>query len=282
VLNNHESKITAIAFNPDGKTMAIGSADGLVKIWSVDGDKVLATLDHHGYNITSIAYVSGTRLVTSCDYNGYDGVIDNGPIYFWNINENMEQDVGTKYEQVKPFKDIFEKAIYSISVLEDRLVTGGAEGIHIFDMSLENFFLQGLRKPIPLHSTQYLFVIAVALNGDKLAYIGYDENDQMVLAIGKISISVDNVPKFTETRKIDMDNLTSLVFSPDGNTLVTTDSYGNIMFWGVKDEFSSSKSFNTIQNNLHIISMAISPDQRYVVIGDEEKVRMIELEYQLI
>jgi len=145
-------------------------------------------------------------------------------------------------------------------------------------MSVEK--TEKLPKPIPLNSTQYVYVIAVALNVDKLAYIGYDENDEMVLAIG--TISVDNVQNFTEkSKEINMDNLTSLVFSHDGNTLVTTDRYGNIMFWGVNDGVLS-KPFKTIQNNLHISSMAISPDQRYVVIGDEEKVRMIELEYQLI
>jgi WD40 repeat protein len=49
------SKITSLAFSPDGKQLATGSSDRSVRIWSVDSGELLQTLNH-GNEITDLAY----------------------------------------------------------------------------------------------------------------------------------------------------------------------------------------------------------------------------------
>jgi WD40 repeat protein len=40
VLRGHESGVTSVAFNPNGRTLASGSMDGTVWLWTLDLDKL--------------------------------------------------------------------------------------------------------------------------------------------------------------------------------------------------------------------------------------------------
>ncbi len=43
----HSSSIYSVAFSPDGKYLASGSADSTVKLWSVESQKEVNTLQGH-------------------------------------------------------------------------------------------------------------------------------------------------------------------------------------------------------------------------------------------
>ncbi len=43
----HSSNILSITFSPDGKYLASGSADKTVKLWSVESQKEVTTLQGH-------------------------------------------------------------------------------------------------------------------------------------------------------------------------------------------------------------------------------------------
>lgn len=62
----HEDDITAMAFSPDGKTLATGDAGGSVRLWSLDPATIKKFLNGHTARITQVSFShDGSRIATS-------------------------------------------------------------------------------------------------------------------------------------------------------------------------------------------------------------------------
>ncbi len=68
VLKGHTKDVTCLAFSGDGRTLATGGADGVVRLWHVPTGKLLHTLDGHaGPGITVALSPDGTVLASARD-----------------------------------------------------------------------------------------------------------------------------------------------------------------------------------------------------------------------
>jgi WD40 repeat protein len=61
--------VHAVAFAPDGKTLATGSSDGVVKLWDVATGKERRTLRGHRGNICSVAFAPDGRTLATGSYD---------------------------------------------------------------------------------------------------------------------------------------------------------------------------------------------------------------------
>lgn len=70
----HRSSVNTIAFSPDGRTLASGSTDGTIKLWSLQTLQVLQSIENgHTGRINSIAFSPSGKVFVSA---GSDGTVN--------------------------------------------------------------------------------------------------------------------------------------------------------------------------------------------------------------
>ncbi len=62
----HSKSVNSIAFSPDGKYLASGSADSTIKLWSVESQNEVITLQGHCYPVLSVAFSPDGKYLASC------------------------------------------------------------------------------------------------------------------------------------------------------------------------------------------------------------------------
>ena len=69
LLTGHESRISCVAFSPDGQTLASGSSDTAIRLWNLHTGQHKTTLTLHRGSVTSVAFSpdSGTLASGSQD-----------------------------------------------------------------------------------------------------------------------------------------------------------------------------------------------------------------------
>lgn len=65
VLQGHETWVTAVALSPDGKVLASGSGDMLVKLWDPETGKSFATLSGHRRGVSSAAFSPDGKVLAT-------------------------------------------------------------------------------------------------------------------------------------------------------------------------------------------------------------------------
>lgn len=81
-LTGHADRVKAIAFSPDGKMMASGSADQTIKLWDCDTGSELKTLKGHSRFVTTVAFSPDGSMLAS-------GSVDRA-IRIWNVSTAEE------------------------------------------------------------------------------------------------------------------------------------------------------------------------------------------------
>jgi WD40 repeat protein len=65
-LEGHTDFVSSVAFAPDGRVIASGAFDNLIKLWSAETGECLRTLAGHTDYVRSVAFSSDGALLASC------------------------------------------------------------------------------------------------------------------------------------------------------------------------------------------------------------------------
>jgi WD40 repeat protein len=65
VFKGHANGVRSISFSPDGKRLATGSEDRLVKIWDADTHQELITFKGHSDHVYSVAFSPDGRTLAT-------------------------------------------------------------------------------------------------------------------------------------------------------------------------------------------------------------------------
>ncbi len=78
-LDAHPNNVRALAFSPDGRTLAGGGEDGTIEFWDVSTFRELISLEAHAGGLKFLAFSDDGHTLASCGASA-DG---RGEIFLW-------------------------------------------------------------------------------------------------------------------------------------------------------------------------------------------------------
>ena len=242
--NHGANAVNAIAYSPDGNTIATGTQNGKVRLWDARTGRLKTKFRAHAFGIVSIAYSPDSNMIATASWNG--------TAELWDGQTGKHRTTITKHSRIAP-----------LAYLPDgnTIATGEPSGFGVRDAST------GKRETL---TTIRGTPIAYSPEGNTIATKNWNDTVQLWNAkTGKRKTTLKHTNLihllFTDREY----EISSAVFSPDGNTVVTVGEYythdeGTIYLWHVR---TGKRKIIYEGDNYHSV-VAFSPDGRTIVSGD--------------
>jgi len=237
-----------ITFSLDGKLAAIGGHDRKAEVWDTATEKVLYTLSGHSGPVNGVAFSpDGKHLVTaSWDYTARE----------WDLT---------------PAK---EALFIPINPPWSRVVSYSPDGTRLLTVSSKENAAK-IWNAISGEEMQTLSGLTTPLN-----WTAYSPDGKKVAGIYDKTIIIWDAKTGGELMTLSghKDRVFSIVFSPDGNHLASGSANGELLIWDMADGKVSlilqgptigSSPLASVQGYA-ILSIAYSPDGKYLVSGDSD------------
>lgn len=203
ILKGHTSIIRAIAFSPNGKTLATASDDRTVRLWNAASHRLIAVLKGHSGGVSTVAFSpDGRSLITTG--NGNDRTIR-----LWDVASHH-------VTAVFPSHTV---GVFTSAVSPDRrtLATAGYDGaVRLWDLPTRRA-IATLRG----HSNT-VSSAAFSRDGKTLATGGLDNSVRLWDVASRRTRAVLT----SHTAGVE-----SVTFSPDGHQLATVATNGSVRLW---------------------------------------------------
>ena len=233
----HAKRVDGIAFSPDGRLLASGSADNTVKLWDTTSKREVRTLAGHAAPIKAIAFRPDGQWLAS-------GAID-GNIKLFDVASGREL-----------FNLNGDGSVNTLAFSSDgRWLAGGniEKVIKLWDLTTR-------REPLTLsgHSGP-VSVVAFSTDGRWLASGSSDKTVKIwAPASGREVVTLTG----------HTDRITSLAFSADGQWLATGGSDNRIKLWKVDGWREQPLHISAADK---VLAVAFAPDGRTLVSADRHR-----------
>ncbi|MGA9773037.1 MAG: caspase family protein [Blastocatellia bacterium] len=235
----HSYLVTEVEFSPDGKTLAsVSREDHIIKLWDVQTGKELKTFSGHTSHINSVVFSRDNNTVISGNYND--------TIKVWNVTDGQE---------LKTFADHSE-FVYSLTISPNGKTLASKD----FKRNFKLWDVATGKALINIAST-------VSSYGGML--FAFSPDGKILALQGKDGITLWDVQTGKELRTlIGQEYISSIMFSPDGKTLVSGGFDTTIKVWDVQ----TGKKLNTLVGHSDFVqSLAFSPDGKTLASGSQDK-----------
>lgn len=235
----HQGYVHSVAISADGRLVASGSSDTMVKLWRLADQKLLKVLSGRGGYVYCVAFTSdGARVVS--------GHMD-GALRVWDV-----QGDGEKPRVLKGHKD----RVYALACSRSTplMCSAGMDGlVHVWDQRT----LTELDRL--MGHTERIYALAISEDGTRLASAGMDR-----------TVLVWDLVTLKQVGRLvgHSDRVYALGFSPDGRRLVTGSMDMTLKVW----ELETMRETATLSGHAgYVYSVAVSAENRFAVSGGMDK-----------
>jgi WD40 repeat protein len=205
-IKGFQDKVYSVNYSPDGRTLATASLDKTVKLWDVATGKELKTLKEHQDGVYHVSYAPDGKTLASASWDK--------TVKLWDL------ETGKSIKTLKLPQE--ESFIVEFSPDQKFLAFVSANGkeVKLWDMATDKeiYTLKGHRETV--NSVSY------SSDGKTLATGSADKTVKLWdVVTGKELYTLKGYENGLD------DGVTSVGFSPDGNTLVSARGGGQVIFW---------------------------------------------------
>ncbi|WP_062355600.1 WD40 repeat domain-containing protein [Herbidospora yilanensis] len=246
VVGEHQDAVLAVAFSPDGKTLATAGADRTVHIWPMAKGVPGAVLTGHAGAAAAVAWSPDGRVLA---------VADTTAVYLWDV-------AGRR--RIRTFDNSSHSPSVAFTPRTNTLAATGSRGEKEAGVWLWNWtadkdpdFL-----PEPGHSA-WTETLAISPDGGYLA-----------MAAAEWEVYVWDLRRRINFRLAGEPLTSVLAFSPDGRTLASAGMQGSVVLWDYTREkyLSQIVDRGTIgagdNRDVQIKALAYRPDGRILADGN--------------
>mgnify|MGYP002467714433 CR=1 FL=1 len=232
-LKGHSAKVYSVHYSPNGKYLVSGGSDQTIRLWEASTGKLLHTYQGHRGSVLVVRFSPDGKNIAS-------GSTD-GTIKIWGTTS------GVIVKTLEGHSDMVGTLDYSKN--SQLLVSGSRD------------------KTVKLWNLASGHVVHTFENNPTLIYgVTFGPKNQKIASASGINLKIWNAKTFQleKTLKGHKDHITAVTFSTNGSKVITGSRDGSLKMW-------NASNGNLIRTYLEpyalITSVAISPDQRYLVRG---------------
>jgi WD40 repeat protein/tetratricopeptide (TPR) repeat protein len=228
----HSDSVCTVCFSPDGKTIASGSADKSIKLWSLNG-RELKTFQGHSGSVLCVRFSPDGMAIAS-------GSNDN-TVKLWSLD-------GRTLQTFEGHRDV----VWSISISPDGTTIASGSS----DRTIKLWSIDGAELQTLTGHTGSVLSVCFSPDGKTIASGSEDRTVRLWSLSGQK----------LKTIKGHGDSVTSVCFSPDG-TMIASASYDTI----VKLWRSSGQKLKTLKGHSRgVWSIGFSPESTAIASGSAD------------
>jgi len=279
-------KVYSVRFSPDGKTIATGSASGIIRFLDLEGQELPNSPMYHGKTIREVNFSPDGKTIASAS--------GDGTIKLWNLEG----------EELHTFTGHSEN-VYSVNFSPDGKTIASASG----DGTIKLWNLEGEELHTFTGHSGYISSVSFSPDGKILISGGGDKKIRLwnierqkpqtfighLWEVTSVTFSPDGqiIASGSEDETIKLWNLegqvlktfsghtegiTDISFSPDGHMLASASEDKTARIWNIEGE----ELINFTGHNDTVSSVMFSPDGKMIASGSSNFTKIWNLEGQEI